>query len=465
MKAAKKAFIMNRIGDAAFLLAIFWIILKIHSVDFDIVLSNQSISLLSKQDITAITVLFFIGATGKSAQIPLFTWLPDAMAGPTPVSALIHAATMVTAGIYLIVRSNILFQLAPFTNHIILIIGTCTMLLAASIALKQKDIKKILAYSTVSQLGYMFIALGLGAYSSAVFHVITHAFFKALLFLGAGSIIFSLHHEQNIFNMGGLKKLLPITHITFLVGCLAIAGIPPFSGFFSKDQILMAMFNHSPIFYAIGLLGALMTAFYMFRLYFLVFYGEYKNHHYEIQKVKEHSTPIKFTLIVLAIGSLFAGILGIPPILGGTDFLHNYLSPIINYSTENIISHNTEIVLMTISCIAVLMVIFITRFKYIKNQTEQKMNRLELFLYNKWYIDELYDFAIVKPTYWKANMYNQIIENKIIDGGIRGIMQFINYSSRKLRLLQSGYVTNYLIISILTIYIFLIIWFNENTII
>ena len=465
IKAAKKAFIMNRIGDAAFLLAIFWIILKLHRVDFDFVLTSQSISLLSKYDITAITILFFIGATGKSAQIPLFTWLPDAMAGPTPVSALIHAATMVTAGIYLIVRSNILFQLAPFTNHIILIIGTCTMLLAASIALKQKDIKKILAYSTVSQLGYMFIALGLGAYSTAVFHVITHAFFKALLFLGAGSIIFSLHHEQNIFNMGGLKKLLPITHITFLIGCLAIAGIPPFSGFFSKDQILMAMFNHSPIFYTIGLIGALMTAFYMFRLYFLVFYGEYKNHHIEIQQVKEQSIPIKFTLIVLAIGSIFAGILGLPEVLGGNDFLHNYLSPIVKYSTEIHISHNTEIILMLISCVAVLMVIFIARSKYIKNQTEQKMNGIALFLYNKWYIDELYDFAIVKPTYWKANMYNQIIENKIIDGGVRGIMQFINYSSRKLRLLQSGYVTNYLIISILTIYLFIIIWFNENTII
>ncbi|ULQ58343.1 NADH-quinone oxidoreductase subunit L [Flavihumibacter rivuli] len=248
--AAKKAFVMNRIGDLGFLLAVFWLISKLGTVTYANVFASAG--QLSTTDVTIITLLLFVGATGKSAQIPLYTWLPDAMAGPTPVSALIHAATMVTAGIYMIARSNILYTMAPATQAVVTVIGLATALFAATIALKQNDIKKVLAYSTVSQLGYMFLGLGVGAFTGAVFHVMTHAFFKALLFLGAGSVIHAMHHEQDIRNMGGLKKYMPVTHITFLLACLAIAGIPPFSGFFSKDEILVAAYAKNPILLCIG---------------------------------------------------------------------------------------------------------------------------------------------------------------------------------------------------------------------
>ncbi|MDB5211892.1 MAG: NADH-quinone oxidoreductase subunit, partial [Sediminibacterium sp.] len=257
--AARKAFVMNRIGDLGFLLAVFWLLFKLGTATYGDVFTAASLSKLSSFDITAITLLLFEGAMGKSAQIPLYTWLPDAMAGPTPVSALIHAATMVTAGIYMIARSNILYTMAPATQTVVAVIGLATAIFAATIALKQNDIKKVLAYSTVSQLGYMFLGLGVGAYTGAVFHVMTHAFFKALLFLGAGSVIHAMHHEQDIRKMGGLKKYMPITHITFLLACLAIAGIPPFSGFFSKDEILTASYGANPLYYYIGVAGALMT--------------------------------------------------------------------------------------------------------------------------------------------------------------------------------------------------------------
>src|SRR5450432_2077469 len=252
--AARKAFIMNRIGDFGFILGIFWLISSFGSVSYDHLFNSQNgiitaISAINSRAIVGITLLLFIGAIGKSAQIPLYTWLPDAMAGPTPVSALIHAATMVTAGIYMIARSNIMYSLAPFSMEVVAIIGLSTAILAATIALKQNDIKKVLAYSTVSQLGYMFLGLGVGAYTGAVFHVMTHAFFKALLFLGAGSVIHAIHNQQDIRYMGGLKKYLPVTHITFLLACLAIAGIPPFSGFFSKDEILSAAFEKTPIYF------------------------------------------------------------------------------------------------------------------------------------------------------------------------------------------------------------------------
>jgi NADH-quinone oxidoreductase subunit L len=272
-KAAKKAFVMNRIGDLGFLLAVFWIIAKIGSVNYSDVLTTASLARFSSGDIVGITLLLFLGATGKSAQIPLYTWLPDAMAGPTPVSALIHAATMVTAGIYMIARSNILFTAAPLTLNVIAIIGGATALLAATIALRQNDIKKVLAYSTVSQLGYMFLALGMGAYTAAVFHVMTHAFFKALLFLGSGSVIHAVSGQQDIRYMGGLRKKLPITYFTFLIGCLAIAGIAPLSGFFSKDAILLSAFEHNKVLWAVGLFTAGLTAFYMFRLLFITFNG------------------------------------------------------------------------------------------------------------------------------------------------------------------------------------------------
>ncbi len=299
--AAKKAFVMNRIGDLGFLLAVFWLISKLGTVDFHTVfdmVGNNKVKGFTTFDITAITMLLFVGAMGKSAQIPLYTWLPDAMAGPTPVSALIHAATMVTAGIYMIARSNLLYTMAPATQCVVAIVGLSTAILAATIALKQNDIKKVLAYSTVSQLGYMFLGLGVGAYTGAVFHVMTHAFFKALLFLGAGSVIHAMSGEQDMRNMGGLKKYMGTTHLTFLIGCLAIAGMPPFSGFFSKDEILAHAFEKNPLLWGIGVLGALMTAFYMFRLYAMTFLGKFRGTHDQEHHLHESPKAITFPLIV-----------------------------------------------------------------------------------------------------------------------------------------------------------------------
>src|SRR5688500_6480883 len=310
--AAIKAFVMNRIGDVGFLLAIFWMIGQFGSTDFKVVFDaapGTSVVVL-----TGITLLLFVGATGKSAQIPLYTWLPDAMAGPTPVSALIHAATMVTAGIYMIARSNILYTLAPVSQTVVAIIGLATAILAATIALKQNDIKKVLAYSTVSQLGYMFLGLGVGAYTGAVFHVMTHAFFKALLFLGAGSVIHAMHHEQDISIMGGLKKSLPVTHNTCLIGCIAIAGIPPLSGFFSKDEILAAAWSVNKVYWIIGVIGAFMTAWYMFRLYATTFRGKFRGTEEQHHHLHESPAAITVPLVILAILSIAGGWVGIPEV-------------------------------------------------------------------------------------------------------------------------------------------------------
>src|ERR1700761_442588 len=308
--AARKAFIMNRIGDVGFLIAMFLMVTKFGSVDFAEVFGKAGT--VSVGVVTAITLLLFVGATGKSAQIPLYTWLPDAMAGPTPVSALIHAATMVTAGIYMIARSHVLYDLAPVTQNVVAVIGVATALLAATIALKQNDIKKVLAYSTVSQLGYMFLGLGVGAYDGAVFHVMTHAFFKALLFLGAGSVIHAMGGEQDMRKMGGLRKWMPATHITFLLGCLAISGIPPWSGFFSKDEILSAAYGKSPVYYVIGVLTALLTAFYMFRLYATTFLGQFRGTHEQEHHLHESPAAMTIPLWVLAILATVAGFVGIP---------------------------------------------------------------------------------------------------------------------------------------------------------
>src|SRR5450432_2364531 len=343
--AAKKAFIMNRIGDVGFLIAIFALISKFGSVSFDTVFHQAPTA--STGFITAITLLLFVGATGKSAQIPLYTWLPDAMAGPTPVSALIHAATMVTAGIYMIARSNILYTLTPVTQTVVAVIGLATALLAATIALKQNDIKKVLAYSTVSQLGYMFLGLGVGAYTGAVFHVMTHAFFKALLFLGAGSVIHAMGGEQDITKMGGLGGKMRITYVTFFIACLAIAGIPPFSGFFSKDEILAAAFANNPLLYYIGLAGALLTAFYMFRLLALTFAGKFRGTDEQLHHVHESPAAITIPLILLAILSATGGLVGIPEIfIKKAHKLGDFLSPVFAHSkniTEQNLSGQTEI--------------------------------------------------------------------------------------------------------------------------
>jgi len=326
-KAANKAFIMNRIGDLGFLIAIFWIISRVGNTNFaDVFASTNS---FSSSEITIITLLLFVGATGKSAQIPLYTWLPDAMAGPTPVSALIHAATMVTAGIYMIARSNALYSLSELSMNVVAIVGLATSILAATIALKQNDIKKVLAYSTVSQLGYMFLALGVGAYSTGVFHVMTHAFFKALLFLAAGSVIHAIGGEQDIRKMGGLNRL-KITSVTFLIGCIAIAGVPPFSGFFSKDAILLAAFEHNKVLYAIALFGAMLTAYYMFRLFVLTFAGKFRGTEEQEHHLHESPPAMTIVLVILAILSIIGGFIGIPGvIMKGGDKLTEFLSPVI----------------------------------------------------------------------------------------------------------------------------------------
>ncbi len=463
--AAKKAFIMNRIGDLGFLLAVFWLITKLHTADYHTVFAN--VATLSKTDIIGITLLLFVGATGKSAQIPLYTWLPDAMAGPTPVSALIHAATMVTAGIYMIARSNILFTMAPLTQTIITIVGLATAILAATIALKQNDIKKVLAYSTVSQLGYMFLGLGVGAYTGAVFHVMTHAFFKALLFLGAGSVIHAMGGEQDMRNMGGLKKYMGTTQITFLLGCLAIAGMPPFSGFFSKDEILAAAFQKNPLYWGIGVLGALMTAFYMFRLYAMTFLGKFRGTNEQEHHLHESPLAITVPLMILALLAVVGGWVGIPEVfMHGGHRLEAFLEPIFAGSNEYVKVHSTvtelghtkEYALMAVSVVGALIALLYAWNKFSKyEKTDIEEKGLGKVLENKWYIDELYDRIIVKPIQSIAAFLNNVVEKKGIDGFVNGVGKAVNYGSRQARLLQSGHVGNYVLLMVIGILILFIV--------
>ena len=459
--AAKKAFIMNRIGDLGFLLAIFWLIVKLGTVSYGEVLTAESLAKLSSTDITAITLLLFVGAMGKSAQIPLYTWLPDAMAGPTPVSALIHAATMVTAGIYMITRTNIFYTHSEIAQTVVAIIGISTALLAATIAIKQNDIKKVLAYSTVSQLGYMFLGLGVGAYSGAVFHVITHAFFKALLFLAAGSVIHAMHHEQDIRKMGGLKSKLPITHLTFLIGCIAIAGVPPFSGFFSKDEILAAAYAKNPIYWFLGLVGAAMTAFYMFRLYATTFLGQFRGT--EAQASHLHESPISMTipLIILAVLSAVGGAMGVPEILGGHHWLSHHLSSIIGAEHALHLSHTTEWILMGSSVTIALVALLIAIGKYSKQADGEPQTALGKFLYNKWLVDELYEKAIVQPLHRFAGFLKEVVEKNVIDGVVNGTGKLVQYGARQTRLMQSGQVGYYILFMVLSIVLLFLIWFND----
>ena len=466
--AAKKAFIMNRIGDLGFLLGIFWMINAYGTVSFhDLFNPNNgvvsSISAINTHTLVGITLLLFVGAMGKSAQIPLYTWLPDAMAGPTPVSALIHAATMVTAGIYMIARSNLMYTLAPTTMMVVAIVGLSTAILAATIALKQNDIKKVLAYSTVSQLGYMFLSLGVGAYTGAVFHVMTHAFFKALLFLGAGSVIHAMGGEQDIRNMGGLSKHLRITYLTFFVGCIAIAGIPPFSGFFSKDEILASAFAQNPVLYVIGLGGALLTAFYMFRLLAMTFTGKFRGTEDQLHHLHESPSAITIPLIILAFLSIVGGLIGIPEFMTPHGHrLQEFLNPIFAQSnvilSKHEIPHETEYLLTGVSTILILITSIWAWNKFKKYQTETREEAgLAKVLANKWYVDELYDSIIVKPLRYLSVFFNNVIERSGIDGIVNGVGRSINYSSRQIRLLQSGQVGTYILMMVVGVIILFII--------
>jgi NADH-quinone oxidoreductase subunit L len=467
--AAKKAFIINRVGDLGFLLGIFLMYLTFNSVQYAEVFQKASLGQFGTYGVgvcTVITLLLFVGAMGKSAQLPLYTWLPDAMAGPTPVSALIHAATMVTAGIYLVLRSNVLFTLAPQTLEVVGIIGLATALFAATIGLAQNDIKKVLAYSTVSQLGYMFLALGVMGYTSSFFHVLTHAFFKALLFLGAGSVIHAMSNEQDMRRMGGLRKALPITFLTMLIGCLAISGIPPFAGFFSKDEILSHVYEHSKVMWAIGVFTSFLTAFYMFRLLFLTFFGEFRGT--EEQRHHLHESPASMTLplIVLAVLSAVGGFMGAPMFVG-KHFLADYLAPIFTYSKQILPAafttepeHSTELMLMGISVLVAVIGIVLAYVQYVARaqrpaEDDAQRSAPENLVYHKYYIDELYDTIIVKPVMALSTGLYKFVENGIIDPIVNGVGRMTLAGGRALRYVQTGSVETYLILMVIGIVLIL----------
>ena len=471
--AGKKAFIVNRIGDFGFVLGVLLLFVRFGSVDFQEV--ARAASGLSPElafgTISWITLLLFVGATGKSAQIPLYIWLPDAMEGPTPVSALIHAATMVTAGVYMIGRNAVLFSHAPHTLQIVAVIGAATALLAGTIGLVQNDIKRVLAYSTVSQLGYMFLAMGVGAYAAGVLHLYTHAFFKALLFLGSGAVIHALHGEQDLRHMGGLKKELPITYWTFLIGALAISGFPFLSGFFSKDEILFRTFagGHT-ILWVVGMLTSLLTAIYMFRLVFLAFHGERAKQApplheadaahdapshpapHDAHAAHLHDAPpaMAIALIVLAVGSAVAGYAGLPGILGGGDWFAHYLEPSFGVApVEEVVEHGLEGTLMLVSTAVALAGIGIAFYFFLKNKragdaVAERFSGLRTLLLNKYYVDEIYDATIVQPIrivsqegLWK------IVDATLIDGAVNGVGQTVAGSSEGVRRLQTGSVRAY----------------------
>ncbi|GAC1305492.1 MAG: NADH-quinone oxidoreductase subunit L [Mucilaginibacter sp.] len=451
--AAKKAFIMNRIGDLGFIIGVFIIINTFGSAAFADIFPKAATHQFAAAPFEWIAILLFVGAIGKSAQLPLFTWLPDAMAGPTPVSALIHAATMVTAGVYMIARSNILFTQAPITMHVVAIVGLCTAVVAALIALSQTDIKKVLAYSTVSQLGYMFLGLGVGAYTGAFFHVLTHAFFKALLFLGAGSVIHAVSGEQDMRNMGGLKGKLPITFITMLIGTLAISGIPPFAGFFSKDEILANVFVQSVPMYIIGVITAMFTSFYMFRMLYLTFYGKFRGTEEQEHHLHESPPTMTVPLIILAVLSIVGGFIGVPESLGGHHWLEHFLAPVFKDSAALITrapsAGQTDLILMAISVADAVLALIYAYIKYIKNahvpvSDAEERPALVNLSYHKFYFDELYDTIIRKPLDALSVFFYKVIDQMGIDGIVNGLGKGTVESSKGLRLLQSGNVGFYI---------------------
>jgi NADH-quinone oxidoreductase subunit L len=467
--AAKKAFIINRVGDLGFLLGIFLMYLTFNSVQYAEVFQKASLGQFGPYTVsvvTIITLLLFVGAMGKSAQLPLYTWLPDAMAGPTPVSALIHAATMVTAGIYLVLRSNVLFTLAPQTLEVVGIIGLATALFAATIGLAQNDIKKVLAYSTVSQLGYMFLALGVMGYTSSFFHVLTHAFFKALLFLGAGSVIHAMSNEQDMRRMGGLRKALPVTFLTMLIACLAISGIPPFAGFFSKDEILSHVYEHSKVMWAIGVFTSFLTAFYMFRLLFLTFFGEFRGTEHQREHLHESPASMTLPLFVLAILSAVGGFMGAPMFVG-KHYLADYLAPIFTYSKQILPAafttepeHNTELMLMGISVLVAVIGIVLAYVQYVARaqrpaEDEAQRSAPESLVYHKYYVDELYDNLIVKPVMALSTGLYKFVENGIIDPIANGVGRVTLAGGQLLRNVQTGSVETYLILMVIGIVLIL----------
>ncbi len=456
--AGKKAFIVNRIGDAGFLLGIFFILSYIGSGEFSAI--NEAIAggSITQGIATLIALLLFVGATGKSAQIPLYVWLPDAMEGPTPVSALIHAATMVTAGVYMVARMNALYTLSGTGANVVAIIGAVTAVYAGTMALVQNDIKRVLAYSTISQIGYMFIGCGVGAYAAGIFHLYTHAFFKSLLFLAAGSVMHALSGELNMKKMGGLRKYLPITYPVFLIGAIAIAGVPFLSGFFSKDAILTSAYAQGQYgIWLLGIRGAILTAFYMFRLIFLTFHG--KERLEPEAKAHLHESPKAMTipLVILAFFSVVAGYIGMPVVLGkNVHWFNNFLAPVIHggHGHEAHLSIGTEWLLILISVVVALLGIFLAYVFYLKKPGIPK-NLVSRFpflyklLYNKYYVDEIYNAIFVNSTIKGSKFVYKNIDLKIIDGAVNGSASTASFFGRILSCLHTGLIKDYALVFLL----------------
>ena len=467
-EAAKKAFLFNRIGDFGVISAVMLIFLAFGSIEFATINVEAATQLeYGGALVTAITLLLFLGATGKSAQIPLYVWLPDAMEGPTPVSALIHAATMVTAGLYMVARLSHLFVLAPFTMNVIAVVGTATALLAATIAVTQTDIKRVLAYSTVSQLGYMFLAMGVGAFGAGVFHVMTHAFFKALLFLGSGSVILAVHHEQDMRKMGALKNKLPITYMTMLLGTFAISGIPFFSGFFSKDEILWKAYSSplgGPWLWGVGFLTAGLTAFYMFRMIYLTFHGESRVDSHTAEHVNESPFSMTIPLMILAALAVTGGFFGVPHVFHVIpNGMENYFQGFFAEIPSGHGTVSTEWTLMAFSVAFALLAWFFASRLYhsgfdLAAGLRSKWESLYQLSLNKWYVDELYNTLIIQPgRLFSTHVLWRLFDQNVIDRAVNTTADVARMVGNSIRPLQNGLTQNYALI--FTLGTFLILWF------
>jgi len=460
--AGKKAFIVNRIGDAGFLLGIFFIFIYVGSTEFTAINAAIGGGHITQSVATLIALLLFVGAIGKSAQIPLYVWLPDAMEGPTPVSALIHAATMVTAGVYMVARMNLLYTLSGSAATVVAIVGAVTAFYAATMALTQNDIKRVLAYSTISQLGYMFLGCGVGAYAAGIFHLYTHAFFKSLLFLAAGSVMHALSGELDMQKMGGLRKYLPRTFPTFLIGAIAISGVPFLSGFFSKDAILTSAFASGNYFvWALGIATAVLTAFYMFRLIFLTFFGQ-ERLDTEVKKHLHESPPaMTIPLQILAFFSIIAGYVGLPIVFGkNLNFLGHFLEPSIEVQHEAHLSMSTEWILILFSVAVALFGIYLAYIFYIK-KPKTPHNLVARFpfiyklLYNKYYVDEIYNAAIVQPLIRGSEIVYDNFDLKVIDGAANGSAKTTGLLGKFLSYFQTGLIKDYALIFLMGVILLL----------
>ena len=458
--AGKKAFIVNRIGDFGFMLGMFLLFRTFHTLDFktlfDAAAPMAPDALGHLGTFTIACLLLFMGACGKSAQLPLYVWLPDAMEGPTPVSALIHAATMVTAGVYVVARSHVLFTHAPTAMFVVAIVGCATAFFAATIGLVQRDIKRVLAYSTVSQLGYMFLGCGVGAFSAGIFHLMTHAFFKALLFLAAGSVIHAMGGEQDMLKMGGLSKKIKYTYGTMLMAALAISGAPLFSGFFSKDAILFHTLQskeYGGLLYGVGLFTALLTAFYMFRLVFLTFHGKprYDEHHVHV-----HESPWNMLtpLVILAVLSVIGGWFALPAFWGGTDSFASFLAPVLGNpeaaaGISEAAAHSMELTLAGVAVFTALLGFLVAFWLYIRQpgkpaELAKSFKGAYTTLYNKYYVDELHGAVIVKPLMWiSTNVLWKVIDIGVIDGAVNGVAESLSNTGDAVRHTQSGNTRSY----------------------